>query len=85
MDVLFANPPKTGFLASRPIYGVYEIEFSQMGENSGNSDLVCKNISIHHECEGGIEKSVLRITDWHHEACYRLAITLMYCNRLHAW
>ena len=24
---------------------------------------------IHHECEGGIEKSVPRITDWHHEAC----------------
>ena len=27
------------------------------------------NISIHHECEGGIEKSVPRITDWYHEAC----------------
>ena len=27
-----------------------------------------KNINIHHECEGGIEKSVPRITDWHHEA-----------------
>ena len=26
-------------------------------------------MSIHHECEGGIEKSVPRITDWHHEAC----------------
>ena len=24
---------------------------------------------IHHECEGGIEKIVTRITDWHHEAC----------------
>ena len=23
----------------------------------------------YHECEGGIEKSVPRITDWHHEAC----------------
>ena len=23
-------------------------------------------IRIHHECEGGIEKSVLRITDCHH-------------------
>ena len=23
------------------------------------------NIRIHHECEGGIEKSVPRITDWH--------------------
>ena len=28
-----------------------------------------KIIRIHHECEGGIEKSVLRITDWHHGAC----------------
>ena len=26
-------------------------------------------IRIHHECEGGIEKSVSRIADWHHEAC----------------
>ena len=26
-------------------------------------------IRIHHECEGGIEKSVLRTTDWHHDAC----------------
>ena len=26
-------------------------------------------ISIHYECEGGIEKSVPRITDWHYEAC----------------
>ena len=25
-------------------------------------------IRIHHECE--IEKSVLRITDWHHEVCH---------------
>ena len=28
-----------------------------------------KNIRIYHECEDGIEKSVPRITDWHHEAC----------------
>ena len=26
-------------------------------------------IKIHHECEGGIEKSFLRITNLHHEAC----------------
>ena len=30
----------------------------------------CENIRTHHECEGGIQKSVLRITDWHHEACW---------------
>ena len=28
-----------------------------------------ETIRIHHECEGGIEKFVPRITDWHHEAC----------------
>ena len=27
------------------------------------------NIRICHECEGRIEKSVLRIAVWHHEAC----------------
>ena len=27
------------------------------------------NSRIHHECEGEIEKSDPRITDWHHEAC----------------
>ena len=27
------------------------------------------NIRIYHECEGRIEKSVPRITIWHHEAC----------------
>ena len=26
-------------------------------------------IRINHECEGGIEKSVMRITHWYHEAC----------------
>ena len=31
--------------------------------------LVCENIRIHHECVGGIEKSVPRMTDWNHEAC----------------
>ena len=28
-----------------------------------------RKIRIHHVCEGGIEKSVPRITDWHHKAC----------------
>ena len=27
-----------------------------------------KNIRIHHECEGGIGKSITRITNWHHDA-----------------
>ena len=33
-----------------------------------------ENIRICHECEHGIEKSVLRITDWHHEACRVMTI-----------
>ena len=33
------------------------------------SILLANNIRIYVECEGGIEKSVARITDWHHEAC----------------
>ena len=28
-----------------------------------------KKIRIYHKCEGKIEKSVLRIAIWHHEAC----------------
>ena len=34
---------------------------------------VIYNIRIYHECEGGIEKSVLRITYWHPEACRVMA------------
>ena len=30
---------------------------------------VIGTIRIHHVCEGGLEKSIPRITDWHHEAC----------------
>ena len=36
-------------------------------------DLCCfcpyENIRTHHKCEGAIDKSIPRITDWHHEAC----------------
>ena len=28
-----------------------------------------KIIRIYNKCEGGIDKSVLRITVWHHKAC----------------
>ena len=30
-------------------------------------DLLCLERLLRHECEGGIEKSVQRITDWHQE------------------
>ena len=29
-----------------------------------------KIIRIYHECKGRIEKSILGITVWHHEACW---------------
>ena len=32
-------------------------------------DSLAKIIRMHHECEGGKEKSVPRITDWHHDSC----------------
>ena len=31
-------------------------------------------IRIYHEYEGGIEKSVPRINDWHHKACRVMTI-----------
>ena len=34
-----------------------------------SSPFMYKNIRIYHECEGRIEKSVLRIAVWHHKAC----------------
>ena len=33
------------------------------------NDAQPEKIRIYHECEGKIEKSVLRIALWHHEAC----------------
>ena len=31
-------------------------------------DQIAETLRIHHECQGGIEKSIWRIIDWHHEA-----------------
>ena len=31
--------------------------------------MVCKNIIIHRACEGGIEKSIPRMNNWHIKAC----------------
>ena len=36
---------------------------------SGGHEHLIKVIIIYHECEGGIEKAVPRITGWHHETC----------------
>ena len=46
-----------------------EIEFSLTPDRDFHCFYPCEIIRILHGCKGGIEKSVLRITDWHHEAC----------------
>ena len=43
----------------------YLFKWTSTGKNISK----LKSIKIYHACEGGIEKSVPRITDWHHEAC----------------
>ena len=40
---------------------------AQLGNKKNYSDN--EHIRIQHECEDEIEKSILRITDWHHKAC----------------
>ena len=42
------------------------------GNPSGNIKGIKRSnriIQLHHECEGGIEKYVLKITDWYHDVC----------------
>ena len=46
---------------------IVETWYFQICVNFGGMAVKCENIRSHHECEGGIEKSILRITDWHHE------------------
>ena len=52
---------------------IYPLEFPYRGHKKGHiakSLLIHEdNISIYHECEDGVEKSISRITVWHHEAC----------------
>ena len=45
----------------------YDLEIPQ--PQISPSYLEKRTIRIYHECEGGKEKSVPRITVWHHEAC----------------
>ena len=47
------------FAESCSVIMAYPLEFFNQGQN----------ITIYHEYEGGIEKSVPRITVWHHEVC----------------
>ena len=45
------------FIFPKGCYGsVCEIELSDVGKNNGNPSLVCENIRIHQECEGGWDR-----------------------------
>ena len=50
-----------GVIRSRSKNGFWPVTLQIMS-------LCLLNIRIYHKCEGGIEKSVSRITIWHHEA-----------------
>ena len=45
--------------------GTIDVKGGSIGGTAGQYEI----IRIHHECEGGIEKSVPRIIVWHQEAC----------------
>ena len=47
----------------------YSIYVSRIPDQDFRCFYPCEIIRIYHEFEGGIEKSVPRITVWHHEAC----------------
>ena len=53
----------------------YADEYHRVRNIPHTSIIKFMSISIHHECEGGIEKSVPRITDWLHEACRVMTIS----------
>ena len=50
----------------------YSVHWIQLVAAEGG--WVVKSTRIYHKCEGGIKKSVPRITDWHHEACWVMKI-----------
>ena len=72
--VVFRRASVRFFYHSHGLVWVCGIEYSQMGKNSWNLNVVCKNIRTNNEYEGWIEKSVSRINDWHHEACQVMTI-----------
>ena len=54
------------------IFSVKHLNMTRKCSNYGKDQPMIpigRKIRIHFECDGGIEKSVPRITDWHHEAC----------------
>ena len=63
----------SGFLNPASMMG-HVIMFQAKPDKQLLSSVTGKIISIHHEFEGGIEKSVPWITNWHHEACRAMTI-----------
>ena len=54
-------------LQTNPRHREEETQNTNSHKNTGEQ-LKAKQLFFN-ECEGSIEKSVIRITDWHHEAC----------------
>ena len=61
------HPGHINLLIYKLVYRNIEKEMKSVHKSSDN-------IKIYHEYEGGIEKSILRITDLHHEACRVMTI-----------
>ena len=53
---------------------VIDLDSTRLTEEEEISNIKHYNIRIYHECEGGIEKSVQRITDCHHKAWLLMTI-----------
>ena len=51
--------------------------------NIAGGSIGVQEYKIHHECEVGIEKSLQRITDWHHEACLVMTKTDFFLSHPH--
>ena len=69
----------THLVFSNCLYWCIQISFLELLSRWMKPALLCPSghIRIHHECEGGIDKSVRKITNGHHEACQVMAI----CDR----
>ena len=59
---------------SRTRFHLCHFRFKNPWKRKWNTMLLFVLIRIYHECEGGIEKNIPRIIDWHHKACWVMTI-----------
>ena len=55
------------FYCIKVIYS--RVTHCQVSASGSYGSILIHITRLYHECDGGIGKSVLRITVWHHEAC----------------